>query len=276
MTDYDEGRRPPTNQAPHEQKFRIEKAQDPDTAKILGARMDVLTDRELTDGARMLFTLLLDLALDPQCWFKRRGQVAISNMQLRERLYRCARSIYGWSRELVSQRHVWMNKLGRPNMQPMNVFHITALQPQRDHGPELPSEGMYGNGYRQPEMVMPQGARAGGVGKKRHYLFDAYGKPLYAQVPDNSLPTGKFCGSHPQNLRVTPARNDTCHPQNLRETGAKLAGATRTKGHLPPAQNVTTPPQEQAVFIESKIETETPVPKGGRDSAPPGRAKRSY
>lgn len=121
-----------------------------------------MTDPELSDGARNLFTLLLDYSLNPGRWFKRKGQVAISNTQLRERLSRSARAIYGWTRELIQQRHIWVTKWGRPNMQPMNVFHIAALQPDRQVGPEIQNEGMWGDGYRRPEMVMPLGARGGG------------------------------------------------------------------------------------------------------------------
>ena len=232
--------------------FDIVPAKDRDTEIILGARMAVLTNRNLTDGARALFTLLLDLALDPRSWHRRRGQVCISNTQLRERLFRSARAIYGWTKELEEERCIWVSKLGRPNMQPMNVFHITDLVPRQDRGPELAGDGMYGNGYRQPHMQIPKGAR-GGTCTKRHYLFDQYGKPLSAQVPANEAPTRKTCGWPPQNLRGTPAQNDICPPQNLRGTPAKLAGATRTKRHMPPAQNDTTPPQKPAVSIESQV-----------------------
>ena len=89
-----------------------------DMETIFRARIDALEDPELTDGARMLFARLLDSALDPASWFKRRGQVCISNTQLRERLSRSARAIYGWTKELETQRHVWMSKLGRPTCNP--------------------------------------------------------------------------------------------------------------------------------------------------------------
>lgn len=158
-----------------------------------------MTDPELSDGARNLFTLLLDYSLNPGRWFKRKGQVAISNTQLRERLSRSARAIYGWTRELIQQRHIWVTKWGRPNMQPMNVFHIAALQPDRQVGPEIQNEGMWGDGYRRPEMVMPLGAR-GGTCKKRHYLFDQYGKPVIAQVPVLPRLEHQDGGEHPQRM----------------------------------------------------------------------------
>jgi len=58
-------------------------------------------------------------------------------------------------------------------------------------------------------------------------------------------------------LRVGGAKKGTWHPQNLREEGAKFAHATRKKGHLASAKNVTSPGQKPALLRESQIETET-------------------
>jgi len=252
-----------------EKKFDIVKAKDPDLETILGARMDVLTDPELTDGARSLFCLLLDMSLDPAMNLWRRGEIAISNTQLRERLWRSSRAIYGWTKELESQRHIWVSKKRRPNTQPMNVFHITAMQPKKQQGPELPNDGCWGNGYRRPEMAMPKGAR-GHPCTKRHYLVDALGNPLFVHPVQNEPLSRTDYTCHPQVMRETPAQNDTCHPQVMRETPAELAGATRTKRHLPPAQNDTTPQQETAVSIETEIETERASKEIGEAFPPPG------
>lgn len=254
ITDYLPKQGEEHNGQQHERKFGIVPAKDKDTETILQARKECITDPELTDGARNLFTLLLDLALDPDWNMRRRGQVALSNTKLRELLSRSARAIYGWTQELKTQRHIWVSKLGRPNTQPMNVYHITALQPRRELGVEVANDGAWGNGYRRPAQPMPAGARA--TGKKRHYLFDQFGKPVIVQVAQNEPATRKFCGSHPQVLREGPAQNDTCHPQVLRETSAESAGVSRTEGHLPPAKNDTTPEQKPAVF------------KGARDVSP--------
>lgn len=244
-------------QSNHKEKtFELVRSKDPTDHLIIRAREDAVTDPELTDGARNLFTFLLDLANNPYVNGGRKGQITISNTQLRARLKRSSRAIYGWTKELVEQRHIWVTKFPRPNMHPMNVFHITAQQPKREICLELPGDGLWGNGYRRPDQVMPLGAR-GGTCTKRHYLLDAFGAPLYAQTLENRAPTRTGYTSPPQNLRGVPAQNDTCPPQNLRGDTAKLAGATRTKQHLAPAQNDTTPPQKPALLRESQIEKES-------------------
>jgi hypothetical protein len=248
---------------------------DPKQLIIIRAREDAVTDPELTDGARNLFTFLLDLANNPYVNNGRPGQIAISNTQLRERLSRSARGIYGWTEELIVQRHVWMSKLPRPNMHAMNVFHITAQQPKRDIRQELPEDGMWGNGYRRPDQGMPLGAR-GGTCTKRHYLFDRFGKPLFAQVPANAAATRTKYTSLPQNLREGPAQNDTCHPQNLREDPAQNDTRLPQNLRVPPAQKDTTPPQIPSVLRESQIQikrgTETSLScltaEGGANAVP--------
>jgi hypothetical protein len=233
-----------------EKKFTIQKARDPDFQKILDGRMAVLTNSDLHDGAKVLFTLLLELALNPFIRLRVRGQVAISNTQLRERLSRSARAIYGWTHELVFHNHIWLSKLPRPNMHAMNVFHITALQPQRPSEPELPGDGVWGNGYRRLDQAMPLGAR-GGTCKKRHYLFDRFGAPLFVQPVANEPATRKDCGSLPQSLREPPAKKDTCHPQSLREPPAQKDTSHPQSLREPPAKNDTSPQQKGAVLREA-------------------------
>ena len=252
----------PTQQEKGEPIFHLQKAKDPWTEKILGARMAALCDPELTDGSRNLFTLLLDLSLDPVANMGRRFEVCISNTQLRERLARSARAIYGWTQELETQRHIWLSKKPRPNMHAMNVFHISALQPKRPSMPELPGDGMWGNGYRRPGQPMPKGAR-GGTCTKRHYLLDRFGNPLIAKSVDYQPPTRKECGSPPQVLREAPAQNDTCHPQVLRETPAQNDTCLPQVLRGAPAKNDTMPQQKPSVLTESldvRSETlETPL-----------------
>ena len=250
-TDISEYLDQPSSSGP-DKKFRLERALDPETQKILIARMSVATDRTLSFGARNFFTLLLDLALDPTYHQGRRGQVAMSNTQLRERLNASARAIYGWTRQLESQLHIWLSKLPRPNTHAMNVFHVTALQPKKFHGPELPGDGSWGNGYRRPAQPMPKGAR-GGTCKKHHYLVDQFGNPLFAQNADSEPGTRTFCAGSPQNLRETPEKKDMCHPQHLRETPAKKDTSHPQNLRGAPAKTVTSDEQERAVLRESLV-----------------------
>ena len=238
-----------------QKNFDIVPAKDKDSHKIFKARLEAVTDHRLAFGARNFFTFLLDLALNPRVNNDRRGEITISTTQLCEWLDASPRAIYGWTKELVECRHIWVSKMPRPNMHPMNVFHITAMQPMREIKQDVANDGLWGNGYRRPGELMPLGAR-GAIGKKRHYLLDRLGRPLYAETPENSPATRNICSSLPQNLREAPAKKDTCHPQNLR-------GA--------PAKKDTRPPQKQAVLIESQLEIETPVLRG-EAQRPPSRA----
>jgi hypothetical protein len=261
-----------TDDHENRQKFKIERAPDPNQCKNIRTRLESITDGELTDGARNLFTFLLDLALNPRVNDNRRGQIAISTTKLGEWLSRSERAIYGWTKELVAQRHIWVSKLYRPNTKPMNVYHITKLQPMREPEHELARDGLWGNGYRRPDQVMPQGAR-GATCKKRQVILDAFGKPVSSKTLENAVASSKKCWSPPQNLRVAPAQNDTWHPQNLRGTPAQNDTSPPQNLRVAPAQNDSAPRQETAVFIESQLETETPVQKGEGVSHPPEEQK---
>jgi hypothetical protein len=252
----------------HESPFGLVRKEDPQTKIILGARMDVLTDADLTDGAKNLFNLLLDLSLNPDVNQRRRGQILISTTQLCERLHRSKRSIWSWKKELTEKRFIWISKFLRPNMHAMHRFHIAALDPVQQGREEVPGDGLWGNGYRRPDQpTMPLGARAQS-GKKRHLLVDRLGNPLFSNSAINEPPTRKerhfspanFAGgngkkytSHPQNLREHDAQNITSAPQNLRTAGVHFAGENGTKEHS---------------FNKSLVGDLVPFSKGGDHPAP--------
>jgi hypothetical protein len=246
------------DQTEQQKKFRIEKAQDKDTQTILRARQQALEDPELTNGASKLFAYLLDLSLNPNVNIGRRGQIGISTQQLSQRLHASRRAVYGWVRQLIAQRYVWLSKLARPNTNALNVYHIAALQPLRELRLELGGEPLWGNGHRRPVQAMPKGAR-GGLGKNGHVLVDRFGHPLFSQP-------AQYQPSDPQKLPVPPAKfagamstNCAGLPQNLREPGAEIAHASRKKEHVAPAKIAGPPAQKAAPLRESQDGDQRPL-----------------
>jgi hypothetical protein len=249
--------------------FQLTPARDESTLTILRAREDALRDRALTFGARYFFAVLLDLSLNPATMYAgTKGKVCISNMQLREFTGASKRVIFDWTKQLEHQRHIWMDKLRRPNTEPMNMFNVTRLVPERFRGPDLPGEGIWGNGSRRSGSGMPKGARARNGGKKSALLLDQFGRPIFSQNPDNEPPTRTFGGCLPQNLRGASAERATSHPQNLRETGLETAGDTRRNEHRPPAETAPTTGQEPAPLGETQVQR-TRDPERGEGTVPP-------
>jgi len=132
----------------------------------------------------------------------------------------------------------------------MNVYHITALQPKKEHGPEVTGDGMWGNGYRRHDQEMPKGAR-GAICKKRHYLFDHFGRPIFSQPADNKPVSGKTFGSNPQVLREPTAQKDPCQPQNLRVASEQKDTCQPQNSRVRAAKSSPSPQQKGAVCTES-------------------------
>lgn len=230
-------------------KFGIVPAKDPLTPIILQARMDVLTHPELTDGAKALFCLLLDLSLNSDVYDKERGRVVISTTKLCEMLSRSRRAVYSWKQELTHERFIKCNKKPMPNCKPITRYWIAAIHPKAELTQTLPGSGLYGNGKRVPESPMPAGARAYRKGKKVTIgvgLVDRFGNPVSSILLGNepatrtnsTLPPASFAGDRcikepcsPQDLREEWCKKEPCHPQDLRGASARFAGATRTNQH---------------------------------------------
>lgn len=240
------------NPNPQEKAFSITKAEDPQAKIIIGARRAVLRDPVLKriQGAKAMFCLLLDLALDIFVNRGRRGEITISTTKLCEELGASARTIWGWKKILVSQRHIWITKHPMPNTHPMDCFHITALQPSREPRLDVTTDGMWGNGYRRPASDMPKGARGGVGANKQHLgggLVDRFGKPISSLLLENNAATRNFrhlppaksagatcnnCYGDPQSLREPYAKNTPCVPQLLRGAPVKSAGGQSPKPAL--------------------------------------------
>ena len=130
----------------------------------------------------------------------------------------------------------------------MNVFHIAALQPNRDRGPELPSDGMYGNGYRQAPLPMPQGARGRGGDSAQNDTtsLTSMVTPYLRKYLQMRLPPANFAGL-PAKLAGDPCTKRHLPPAKLAGDPGRTCGghphettpATRTKRHYPPAKTVT-------------------------------------
>ncbi len=115
------------------------------THVILQARWSALTDPDLSKGAMVLFTYLLDMSLNRRVsdW---RGVVKMSQIALCRDLHVTDRTIRRWERELVAKKFIWLSRIPRPNTWPMNVYHITALDEPDQRRQELSGDGVWGTG----------------------------------------------------------------------------------------------------------------------------------
>lgn len=260
--------------------FSIGPAPDDIGEVIKDARHKVTHDRLLTDGAKVLFTILLDLACS-RSTYAHFGSVLISTTKLRERMYRSARAIYKWKKQLVARRHLWITKEQMPNFWDMDLYHVTALDSPGNPTMMPTKDGFWGNGKRRgPAPMDSQGARATASqtklkevlrGTKGHRSENGdtdgnstllaekspgTGTKGHAPAAQNAAGSGKLCGPRPQTVRRGPARKDTGEPHNVRAT---------------PAQNGTGQPHKQShnkkplvASVHQSLEY-----KGGGTASPP-------
>lgn len=221
------------------------------TLAIFQTRKNALEDSGLSHGAAKLFVYLLDLACNPWTRYKRQGATLISVDELCGRLKCCEKSIYEWTKQLVELRYIWLSQKARPNTDPMNVYHITALQPQTEQGPDLPGDGMWGNGRRRSARLTGLGAR--GQCKKRSYLFDQFGHQIFLQAVENQAGNGNSYASRERNLRQTVAENGSGERQNLRQTVEETTVA-HSKKVYPRAVESSTPPQQKHTALRESID----------------------
>lgn len=245
----------PTQNEP-KKVFRLAPIERDLTSIILGTRRDVLEDIDLSDGAKVLFTYLLDFSLMPS---RNRGPgvVVFSTTQLCERLGRCARAIWGWKRELTGKRYVWLSDWYMPNTWPIHTYHITALHPpDSDHEMSSP-DGMWGNGVRRVKAEAGLGAR-GLRRTKCHLTNTPEPGASEAQLPDNEPQSRTEC--NPSAAQSAAVHRKLCggEPQVMRRAAAQSAAESRTECHLTAAQNVTCEPHGIAVFKETLGKREEP------------------
>jgi len=268
----------------HRKIFRLERVEDGTTQKILDARMKVVRDKAVPPQARLLFALLLDLAVREGSYYLF-GSVCISKFKLAELLGMSRRTIYnllhGRERRagLVQRGHLWISSDYLSNMWARNVYHVTALDPQELHQDKAADGGHYGNGKTRGKAPDNLGCRQPGqrflpgLSKRPVTLYDHLGNELptsdFAQVLDFACGTGNG----------VPAAQATAFPRRrqLRARGAgngvPAAQATafprdgqqcaRGAGNGVPAREATVCPQREA-----KVEAEASTEGGGEPAQP--------
>jgi len=226
---------------------------------IKGARTRALENETLSDGARVLFCYLLDKAVSGNTYL-RFGSVLISTTKLCEKLKRCARAIYGYKRELVDERFIWISNQPMPNFWPMHIHHITDLD-KPDHDGQMPTrDGLWGNGTRrQLPVVVGNGARQPGQKTLPLRSTECHRSEGGVTDPNSSVlaqnaPEGRTEG-HPSAASCAAESSKLCggEPQVVRRGAAKSAAESRTKCHPTAAQNATGQPHEQAVIGKPQI-----------------------
>jgi hypothetical protein len=238
--------------------FDVVPSQDPLTATILQARREAVTDADLSDGAKILFVLLLDWSLWPGK-NKRPGVVTISTTKLHELLCRSKRAIYDWKKELLEKGMIWITLHFLPNCNPMHTFHISAIDPEEHGGEPVTPDGLWGNGQRRQGFENPGiGARGNTqrllradrnilCGKKQHLLQE--GK---TSIPQQNAPGSRT--KQPLSVaKFATGSRTICdgEPQSLRRAVAESATGSRTKQHLPAAKNNTCQSNKTAPIRET-------------------------
>lgn len=251
-----------------DRKFNIVRAEDDGTRIILGARWDVVTDPELSRGAKLLFVFLLDLALNPAVNKGLRGVITITTTRLCEYLTASARAIYRWKRELVEKRYIWITDHYVPNAWPFHTFHVTAL----DH-PEQPlhmpaNDSLWGNGARRQKVEPGPGAR-GLSGKKGHL-----GKPSKnAKLPGKSAGSGKNEHRPAAKIAAGSGNDDDGEPQSMPLGAAEVAAGSSKIEQRGAAKKDTGQPSEPSVLREGETGLEGELRhkgEGGKAPPPPG------
>jgi hypothetical protein len=249
--------------------FDIVPAQDPLTQTILQARREAVTDRDLSDGAKLLFVLLLDWSLWPGKNVKP-GVVRISTTKLCELLARSARAIWGWKQELLKKQLIWIRDHFLPNAYPMHEYHIAVLDPEEHGGAPVTQDGLWGNCRRRSAWSKEQrglGARDALRSSKQHLenggdfhisseIATGSRTEGHLSVAESAVGNRKFCDSQPQNLRLATA---------------KSAIGNRSKRHLPTAANSTSQPHKTAPLIEAQI-GDLSLSEGRGKASPPDKA----
>ena len=231
--------------------FRLAPPERDYTSIILQSRRDVLEDGELSDGAKVLFTYLLDYSLHPG---RNRGPgvVVFSTTQLSERLGRCARALYGWKRELVCKRYVWISSWYMPNTWPIDCFHITTLDPPGAESEMATPDGMWGNGTRR------QRAGTAGLGARAvrrtecHRTNDPLTEGQNAQTVANEPAHRTDCQASAASYAADRRKLCGGEPHEMSPESRKLCGG---------------PPHEQAVLKEARG-TREETDQGGKASPP--------
>lgn len=186
------------DQSGHRPVFKLAPAEADITTLILGARDEVVNDPNLSLGARLMFTIILDRSVRQSTNIKP-GVVTVSQTKLAEVLGVGRRSIWNWKDELVRRGVIWMTSQPMPNAWPIDTYHVTALHAPARRDEKTTVEGAWGNGQRQ---VRP--ANASFFARRNVVpLAPDFQTPEKSSIlPNNAAPRGKV---------VPPSGEIWCH-----------------------------------------------------------------
>ena len=233
--------RPPSAagfQEEHKPPFRLAPAEPDITQLILGTRRAACEDPDLDAGAVKLFVYLLDFSLLKSA-SRRVGTILFSTQQLTERLHSCKRAIYKWKRQLVGKRFIWISKYYMPNTWPMDLFHITVLDPD-DQTVQMPTgDGFWGNGARRSAAAPGEGAR-GLCRTEVHRTEPTPPDPNSSKTAQNE-PGSRTEGHSSVAKNATGSRTEVTRAVARKSPGLSHGShlASRTKGHRGVARKCT-------------------------------------
>lgn len=176
-----------------ESVFGLVSKPDPNQLVAIRTREEVCDDPHLSDGAKVLFIRLLDLALNPHVNQGRKGQVIASQMKLACFLKCTERSIRRRITELVEKLLIWTTLIPRPNTKPILCYHITAFQPKEQTREEMPNDALWGNGRRRFDSGFERtGTEATGRQRRKgSALLDRFGNPVFSHLLENDTGRGR-------------------------------------------------------------------------------------
>ncbi len=246
--------------------------------RAVHARQEACESAELSLGAKVLFTRLLDLSLDPdQHRPGPKGQVLIGQMKLATLLKRSERRIRAWTAELIEQRFVWTTRVLRTNTHPMIRYHMSAYLPPQQAKPDVRGEGMMGNCRRRLDPVIDLNRdRKGQFRRLGGLILDVFGKPIFSNLAENgagnghNVPVGadKNAGGSGHKLPV----GAVIFNRSLRKEVAAPSGQKRP---LSGPGNGRSNGKEASDLKETQIEPEPVLESGGTGSPPESAEDRA-
>src|ERR1043166_5688266 len=257
--------------------FTLAPAQDQLTFVILETRRQAFEDPRLTLSEKTFFAHLLDLSLN-RTINDRPGVITISQPRLGRTLGVSKRTIYTWKKNLCAAGYLWTSKKFVPNMWPLDVYHIAAIdEAKRDQKPTR--EGMWGNGdTRQAPEEPGLGARKPGQPGLPPAGNKSVRKP--EQAKSEKMPAISTASGKSLRLPVEP----NCDSQSK-----STSTASRNSFRLPVEASFDSQSKQTSTDSRSKlplgVEADVPLKRGsgkriessegrGKGIAPPSEASK--
>lgn len=249
---------------------------EPDFAPI-NARDQVIEDNSLDLGARLMFVRILDLSTRENVR-EHYGAICISQQKLADKFNVSLRTIWNWKQQLLAKGVIWMSSKFMPNAWPMDIYHLTRLDPPGPTEGRTTLDGMWGNGKRRqrPEQVGLGAREPGqrmipGTGARGNRLHSETGfqnpekssfLPANAAPNRNPLPASAETGCQPEPKQVAAQSRNTL--RRGAETGCEPEPkqvATGSRNGLPLAAETGCEHKKAKSVVKSNFRVgEEPLP----------------